>query len=224
MKPITTLIASLLLLCSVSLRAEVYTIDFNLGTVSGMSIKTSVAGVLPSKFCSAGADLFTLHTSTVRSYYNTNGCGIRIGSTNGKGIFIISLAEKKFISKVVVYASKIEENSELEFHTADGLQKVFDSEEMKGYSAASPASTDYRLPDVFVGAEIKDLKFQTNIGKSVVLHRIDIYTANDGSEDAVTAPAASLDEMGDFYNLVGQRIAKPLHGIYIRGGKKYIAR
>ena len=222
---IASSLAALFFLCIGILRAEVYTIDFNRGTVCGVnSISTPVNGVDPSYFCSVGADLFTLHSSTIRSYYDDNGCGIRIAAPNGKGMFILSLAEKKHIVKVVVYASKIDENSALEFHTADGLMKNFDNTEMTGYSANAPASTSYRLPDIFINGEYKDLKFQAGKGNCVVLHRVDIYVVSNGDDDAVTAPTASFDEMGVFCNLSGQRITKPSRGIYIKDGKKYVAK
>ena len=73
-----------------------------------------------------------------------------------------------------------------------------------------------------VNKEFKDLKFQAPKGGYVMLHRIEIYTMDDGSEDAIVSLKEFVDEMGVFCNLEGQRIKKPLHGIYIKDGKKYI--
>lgn len=43
-------------------------------------------------------------------------------------------------------------------------------------------------------------------------------------EDAIRTIAETPDEMGDFYNLAGQRSGTSLRGIYIRGGKKYVGK
>lgn len=43
-------------------------------------------------------------------------------------------------------------------------------------------------------------------------------------EDAIRTIAETPDEMGDFYNLAGQRSSASLRGIYIRGGKKYVGK
>ena len=47
-------------------------------------------------------------------------------------------------------------------------------------------------------------------------------TGSNSDEDAIRSPAAFVDEMGNFCNLLGQQISKPLHGMYIKGGKKYV--
>ena len=48
----------------------------------------------------------------------------------------------------------------------------------------------------------------------------------DGSadEDAIRTIAETPDEMGDFYNLAGQRSGTSLRGIYIKDGKKYVGK
>ncbi|MBR4307112.1 MAG: hypothetical protein IKT83_03865, partial [Bacteroidaceae bacterium] len=43
-------------------------------------------------------------------------------------------------------------------------------------------------------------------------------------EDAIRTIAETPDEMGDFYNLAGQRSGTSLRGIYIRDGKKYVGK
>lgn len=224
MKRVTHIFVALLWLCTGTLWAEVYTIDFNRGTVSGMNIDTPVTGVQPSQFCSEGADLFTLHTSTIKSYYDANGCGIRIAAGNGMGKFILTLPEKKNIAKVIVYASKINANSALEFFAADVPLKTFENAELMEYSAVNPASESYQLPDIIINGEYKNLKFQAGSGNCVVLHRVDIYLAGDDSVDAITAPVISTDGMDVFFNLAGQRVRKVSYGIFIKGGKKYVAR
>lgn len=43
-------------------------------------------------------------------------------------------------------------------------------------------------------------------------------------EDAIRTIAETPDEMGDFYNLAGQRSRASLRGIYIKDGKKYLSK
>ncbi|MBP3712813.1 MAG: hypothetical protein J6I86_10160 [Bacteroidaceae bacterium] len=51
------------------------------------------------------------------------------------------------------------------------------------------------------------------------------YVLDDAAdEDAIHIPAEFVDEMGDIYNIAGQRINKPSQGIYIRGGRKYVGK
>jgi len=226
MKRVVHLFVALLLFCTGNLKAEVYTIDFNRGTVNGLSINSNVEGVEPSYYCTEGSDLFALHDRTSKCYYNDKGCGIRIAASNGIGMFIISLPASTSISKVVAYASKVLNNtsSTLTFFAGNTEIKTFSNEELKTYSTENPASTYYQLLDIVVNREFKDLKFQAPKGGYVMLHRIDIYTASDGSEDAIHSPKELVDEMGGFCNLAGQHISKPSHGIYIKRGKKYIVK
>ena len=218
--------AVLFLLCAGNLKAEVYTIDFNGGTVNGLSINSNVEDAEPSYYCKEGSDLFVLHNRTSKCYYNDKGCGIRIAASNGIGMFIISLPASTSISKVVAYASKVLNNtsSTLTFFAGNTEIKSFRNEELKPYSTDNPASTYYQLPDIVVNKAFKDLKFQAPKGGYVMLHRIDIYTAGDGSEDAIHSPKELVDEMGCFCNLLGQRVRKPSHGIFIKSGKKYVVK
>lgn len=224
MKRITYLFLIMLCLCPDLLWAKVYTIDFNRGTVNGLSINSNVEEVDPSYYCAEGSDLFVLHNRTSKCYYNDKGCGIRIAASNGIGMFIISLPATTSISKVVAYASKVLNNtsSALTFFAGNTEIRTFGNEELKAYSTENPASTFYQLLEMVVNKEFKDLKFQAPKGGYVMLHRIDIYTMDDGSEDAIVSPKEFVDEMGVFCNLAGQRINKPSHGIYIKDGKKYI--
>lgn len=49
------------------------------------------------------------------------------------------------------------------------------------------------------------------------------YVLEDSTdEDAIHSPMEFIDEKGIFYNLSGQRISKPMQGIYIRDGRKFI--
>ena len=51
------------------------------------------------------------------------------------------------------------------------------------------------------------------------------YVLDDAAdEDAIYFPAEFVDEMGDIYNIAGQRVNKPSQGIYIRGGRKYVGK
>ena len=51
------------------------------------------------------------------------------------------------------------------------------------------------------------------------------YVLDDAAdEDAIHIPAEFVDEMGDIYNIAGQRVNKPSQGIYIRGGRKYVGK
>lgn len=78
------ILAVLFLLCSSAL-AEVYTIDFNRGTVGGKSRYTSLTDNISSELiCSSGASYFVA-SNVDDGYYNNNGCGIRIGQTSSSG-------------------------------------------------------------------------------------------------------------------------------------------
>ena len=227
MKRTAHLFMVLFLLCAGNLKAEVYTIDFNRGTVNGLSINTNVEGAEQSYYCKEGSDLFVLHDRTSKCYYNDKGCGIRIAASNGVGMFILSLPATTPILKVVAYASKVLNNtsSTLAFYAGNAEIKTFNNEELKPYSTENPASTYYQLPDIVVNREFKDLKFQAPKGGYVMLHRIEIFTKDGGiDDDGIKSPAENDDEMGFFYNLSGQRISKLGRGIFIKGGKKYYVR
>ena len=43
-------------------------------------------------------------------------------------------------------------------------------------------------------------------------------------EDIASAAQKFVDEMGDIYNIAGQRVNKPSQGVYIRGGRKYVGK
>lgn len=180
----------LCLLCP-TVWAEVYTIDFNRGTVNGTTIKTKIDTSVPQEnYCTAGADLFSLHSDTQYSYYNDNGCGILLSSSAKTGMFVFLLDDDKYITKVVAYASKVSGNtkSELDLWAAIKKIKTFSNEELQAYSAGSSASTDYQLPDITVNERVKKIKFQATAGGYVMLHRIDIYIADEVS---LTLPAQS---------------------------------
>ena len=226
MKRIATFWLLVALFCGGAFCSEIYTIDFNRGTVNGTNLETDIEaeGVTPNDYCSAGAEYFTLNVNTQNCRYDSNGCGIRIATGAGQGLFVISLEGKKNVSKVVVYASKISGNNkaELTFYAADNPIQTFANDELTAYSVSNPASTDYKLPDITVNREFRDLKFKTPKGGNVMLHRIDIYIEDNA--DAIQSPKDFIDEMGDFCNLAGQRISKPSHGIFIKGGKKFFVK
>lgn len=231
MKRIAQLFAALLWLCMGTIRAEVFTIDFNLGTVSGTGIKTSVKGKSPVDFCSMGADLFTLHTSTRNCFYNSKGCGIRLGDASdaGQAPFILTLCDEiqdKYIVKIVVYASRGTQNADASFKVfaANDVIGEISFANMKDWDVSHPTSSHYILPDINLMRKFKNLQVEGRNTNYILLHRIDIYTSDNDSEDAIQSPAVSVDETGDFCNLAGQRVSKPSRGIYIRGGKKILVK
>ena len=213
------------LLCTCVLRAEVFTIDFNRGTVNGTKINTDIEaeGVTPHDYCSEGADFFSLHSVTQNCRYDTNGCGIRIGTGGGTGIFVISLDGPMEVSKIVVYASKTAKDtkSTLTFYAANEKILTYENDKLRAYSEESPASENYRLADIVLDRSFRDLNFQVPKNDLVMLHRVEIHTFD---EDGIHSPVENLDEMGVFCNLAGQRTSKPSHGIYIKNGKKYVVK
>ncbi len=223
---------ALFLLCAGVLDAKVYTIDFNRGTVAGTSLKTSVTGVSPAYFCSEGSEFFTLHTNTRYSFYNDKGCGIRIGRETGSGEvpFVITLSEEiqsKAITKIVVCASRgtSDESGTLTVSAGNVATQTFSFADMKDYETAFPESSTYILPEIKTGSQFKMIQVAARNTNFVVLHRIDIYTSDGDSQDAILSPKDFADEMGVFCNIAGQRISKPLQGgIYIRGGKKILVK
>jgi len=219
------LLAALLLLCPCSLRAEVYTIDFNQGTKSGESIKTLCTEASPDAFCKEGADFITLQPSTTRSFYDPEGCGIRIGTSTKTGFFYFSFMEKIKVKKIVAYASKMSGNvtSTLDVYVLNEVVRSFANDELKVYAASNAVSEEYQLPNIAINEEFKSLKFQAPNG-IVMLHRIDIYTEDSG-EDAIKNIIPTSSQRKEYiYNVNGQRVNKPLQGIYISDGRKYIVR
>jgi len=222
---LSSFVASLLL-CPCFLWAEVYTIDFNRGTKNGENIKTLCTEATPEAFCKTGAELITLQPTTTRSYYDTNGCGIRIATPTKTGFFYFSFSEKIKVKKIVAYASKVSGNatSTLDVYVLNEVVRAFVNEELKPYSPDEAASVDYQLPDIVIDEEFKSLKFQAPTG-IVMLHRVDIYTEDGSDEDAIGSLNAvpSLNR-GNIYNVAGQRTCKPLQGFYIKDGRKYIVK
>ena len=225
-------LVALFLLCAGVLNAKVYTIDFNRGTVEGTSIKTSVTGVNPAYFCSEGAEFFTLHTTTRYSFYNDKGCGIRIGRETGSGEvpFVITLSEEiqsKAITKIVVSASRgtQDESGTLTVSAGSVATQTISFADMMDYNSAFPESLTYMLPEFIIGNKFKMIQVAARNTNYVVLHRIDIYTSEGDSGDAIFSPKENADEMGVFCNIAGQRIGKPLQGgIYIKSGKKILVK
>ena len=232
MKRAAYLLATLLLwLCSDILRAEVYSIDFNKGTVSGTFIKTSIKGVSPVNFCNTGADLVTLHSNTRSCFYDSNGCGIRVGDASGTGQapFILTLCEEiqsQYIVKIVVYASRgtQDTSASLKVYAANDVIGEVGFADMKDYDSSFPESANYVLPEINLYKKFKNLQVEARSTNYVILHRIDIYTADDNFLDGVHQPKVFVDEMDVFYNLVGQCIGQPSRGIYIKGGRKYVVK
>ena len=229
MKRTAFLLAALLLFCAETIRAEVYTIDFNRGTTSG---KTSGYSGLPSNnaaaFCTEGWENIADYSESYCFYRNT-GCGIRLGKTNGTGQanIVITFSEEiqsHSIEKIVVFASRGTDDLDAEMTVHAGTNAVtraFSFADMKEYDASNPESSNYVLPDIVVDKKFKMLKIAARNTNFAMVHRIDIYTWDN--EDAIHSPYKFVDEMGSFYNLLGQRIGKPSQGaIYIKDGKKYI--
>ena len=226
MRRIAYIFAALFLLCTGD-RAEVISIDFNRGTqVTGTSLVTAVKpSTNPQLYCNSGSQFVNLHSSTRNCFYNDRGCGIRIGAGDGDGWFILHLADTAvYVSKVVIYASKVPDNdlSQLTIKGGSVFEYTINNNELKDYTESFPASENYVLPEVVVRQSFVNLRLDAPKQGYVVLHRIDIYTGTDSDDDAIHSPAAFVDEMDDFCNLSGQKTSKPLHGIYIKGGKKYV--
>lgn len=196
MKKIAYIFAALLF-CVSSLWAEVYTIDFNKGTVSGGNIKTSLGtSVAINEYCTLGTNLFTL-TNVSDCFYDSSGCGIRIGKESGTGqaLFLITLCEEiqnKYIVKIVVYASRGTNNATAEFNVYAGTNDVTKTiyfADMLDYSSSNPESSNYVLSGIALGKSFKKLKLEARNSNCVILHRIDIYT--DKESQSFTLPAQS---------------------------------
>ena len=232
MKRAACLLTVLSMLSMANLKAEVYTIDFNCGTVSGKKINTSVSSAVPADYCSSGADFFTLNPSTLNCFYDGSGCGLRIGkeSRDGYAFIILNLSEEiqsKTVVRIVVYASRGTAEPEAKLSIFAGSNTVtaeYVFADMLDYNPSTPESSSYMLPDIDLEKKFKNLKVQAQNTNFAILHRIDIYTEDDSSEDAIPSPKVSVDEMDVFWNLAGQRIQKPSRGIFIKVGKKYVAR
>lgn len=220
-------LAGLFLYVAAATRADVYTIDFNQGTLFGPPVAQDVArsGVATADFCASGAEYFSLHPSTSSCYYDGKGCGIRLAASASKGIFILTLNERTSIAKVVVYASKMPRNgkSELSLYVGGDTAPVatFANDVLKDYSAEHPASEDYVLPAVDIGRACLNLKLQSPAGGYVMLHRIEIHTPD---EDAVRAPVAADGDAEACFNLLGQHCRSAVRGVYVRGGRKFVVK
>ena len=187
----TSILAVLVLLCS-SAWAEVYTIDFNRGTVGGKSGYTRLTDNISSELiCSSGASYF-IASSIDDSYYNDKGCGLRIGQTSSSGqafvIFTLSEAiQSKTIDKVVIYASRgtTNESADLKVTVGAITSSTISFAKIKDYDSSYPASSNYMLPEINVNGSFKNLKVEARNTNYAILHRIDIII----SEDNVALPA-----------------------------------
>ena len=189
MKRIAYIFAALLL-CLDTLRAEVYTIDFNRGTKSGTKLETSVTnGETAASLCSAGAD-YIKEVAASRCYYNTSGCGIRVGKTSGiagQPNIVFTLCDEiqaKYVVKIVVYASRGTSAADADFGVYAGTSEATQTTsfaDMKDYDATFPESSNYMLPEIILERRFKMLKVQAQNTNYIVLHRIDIYTADEAS-------------------------------------------
>ena len=184
-----------LLFCPLFLRAEVYTIDFNRGTVNGIGgggINTLIQkDTDPIVFCNFGSEYVTLNGSyNKKCYYNDKGCGIRIGANDGEGWFTLTLGDVAvYVSKIIVYASKLSGNTTSTLTIVGGsvFSETISNSELKDYSSSSPASVNYSLSEVVVNSSFKNLQFKAPREGYVYLHRIDIIF----SEDALSLPFQS---------------------------------
>lgn len=219
----TGLLALLLMLCP-TLRAEVYTIDFNRGTVCGKAISTGLNGIQASWYCSEGEELIA-EASFSNCFYDNKGCGIKIGSSQGQAFALFTLAESlqgKDIAMVVLYASKLTDDDEAVVTVHAGTNEPTASipfAQMKPFSPSEPDSKSYALPVVTVGRAFRKLKLQTLNGNTLVLHRL-VIVVGEGDEDGIRSPeAVSDDAKGLLFNLAGQRIGTPAKGLFIENGR-----
>lgn len=189
MKRAAFLLALLLLLCTGVLQAKLYTIDFNLGTTGGKANGfTGLPSNNPALFCVSGWENIAEFTVS-NCFYRNTGCGVRIGKTTGGGqaYFTITFSEEiqsQGIVKIVVYASRGTDDMDAEMGIYAGTNTVTCAvgfADMKGYDAAKPESENYILPDVVVEKKFKKLRIETRNTNFVMLHRIDIYTADEAS-------------------------------------------
>ena len=194
MKRIATLGFLFVLFCSSILRAEVYTIDFNRGTRSGVSgiTKSLTNTTNPQLYCKSGYDLVTLHANTDKCFYHDKGCGIRIGSDMGDGNFILTLGSAAlYVSKIIIYASKVEGNTTARLTIKGGsvYTCIVENSGLKEYSAENPISEYYMLPEIIIDKSFVNLQLLAPKQGYVMLHQIDIIF----SEDNITLPAQSGD-------------------------------
>lgn len=178
------------LFCAMNLRAEVYTIDFNRGTRSGVTgISDGITEKTnPQLYCKSGYDFVTLNANTNKCFYDDKGCGIRIGSEKGEGKFILTLGSTAvYVPKIIVYASKVVGNtlSQLTIKGGSVYSHIVENSELKEYSVSNPSSEYYMLPEIVVNTSFINLQLIVPQGGIVMLHRIDIVI----SEDNVTLPA-----------------------------------
>lgn len=194
----------LLLLCLSVLSAwaetKTYTIDFNKGTVSGSSINSNLP-VNASTMCNAGAANIASFSGEA-CCYNASGCGIRIAKSNAAGSFKINLnatIKAETVEKVVVYASKVADNSKSALTvTPSGSvtsATAFSNSELPAYDSSKPSSTNYRLADIIINGTLNSLTFQAPLAGYVMLHRISIVTSDvNDSRTPVNITSFSADE------------------------------
>ena len=185
------ILAASFLFCPKFLWAEVYTIDFNRGTVNGTNIANGILpGTNPWLYCKSGGDFVALHDNINKCFYNDKGCGIRIGS-NQEARFILKLGEDQevYVWKIVIYASNVSGNSTsmLTIKCGNAYTGTISNSELPVYSTSFPASADYMLPEMIVNSSFKNLSITVPKAGCVMLHRIDIVF----SEDALSLPAQS---------------------------------
>lgn len=192
MKRAATLGLIFALFCATNLRAEVYTIDFNRGTVSGKKIDTALKETTSiSSYCNVGASYFTIGEGSANSYYNEKGCGIRIADLkgSGKGYVLFTFCDEikdKIIEKVIIYASRGTTNTTAEISVlATGITQSISFEDMMEYNSSLSESSNYALPFVSINKSIPKLQIRASHTDYIILHRIDIVI----SEDNVTLPA-----------------------------------
>lgn len=183
------ILAAVLMLCPGILRAELYTIDFNMGTTNGKANGfTGLPSNNPAIFCASGWENIAEYSESNCVYRNT-ACGIRIGKTNGGGQadFTITFSEQiqsQGIVKIVVYASRGTDNLNAEMGIYAGTNTATSTitfADMKGYDASEPESENYILPEIIVERTFKKLRIAARNTNFVMLHRIDIYTADKAS-------------------------------------------
>ena len=126
----------------------------------------------------------TLNEKTQGCYYYKSGCGVRIGASNKQGQFILKLTDLSvYVTKVIVCASKVRGNSisALTIKGGNVFEETIDNDELTAYSSSFPASEIYVLPEILINKSFVDLQFIAPKDGYVMLHRIDIYTAEEES-------------------------------------------
>lgn len=187
--------------------AETYTIDFNKGTTNGTSIGTQLAAQV-STMCQSGATNASSITGT-NCYYQSNGCGIRLGKSGGAGSLVVTLSDAikaENVTQVIVYASAVASGNALDVTPSGTVTAKTTFSDLKTYSTSSSASTNYELSAIDINGTLNTLTFEAASKKYVHLHRIDIITGTSHEVTGVevnTSLTKSIYKVGDKFSTAG---------------------